>query len=207
MKMIKGIVFDLDGVLAALNLDMNLVRELLKEIFEARKEAEEISNANGKLALENYERYRNALNALDNLELKAIDKTLEIFPETKSVLERLKKDYELVLVTLQGKIPAYKVLDLLEVRNFFKAIFTREDSFSRQEQIKLAIEFLDLRCDEILVVGDRKNDVHCARNLGCKALIITRPYKEIQGMTVISSLEEIPKEIENINREKTEKEV
>lgn len=205
--MIKGIVFDLDGVLAALNLDMNLVRELLKEIFEARKEAEEISNANGKLALENYERYRNALNALDNLELKAIDKTLEIFPETKSVLERLKKDYELVLVTLQGKIPAYKVLDLLEVRNFFKAIFTREDSFSRQEQIKLAIEFLDLRCDEILVVGDRKNDVHCARNLGCKALIITRPYKEIQGMTVISSLEEIPKEIENINREKTEKEV
>lgn len=183
------------------------MRELLKEIFEARKEAEEISNANGKLALENYERYRNALNALDNLELKAIDKTLEIFPETKSVLERLKKDYELVLVTLQGKIPAYKVLDLLEVRNFFKAIFTREDSFSRQEQIKLAIEFLDLRCDEILVVGDRKNDVHCARNLGCKALIITRPYKEIQGMTVISSLEEIPKEIENINREKTEKEV
>jgi len=138
---------------------------------------------------------------LDELELEAIDQTMEIFPETKSVLEMLRKNYELVLVTLQGKIPAYKVLDLLGVRDFFKAIFTREDSFSRQEQIKLAVDYLNLQSDEILMIGDRRNDVHCARNIGCKALIIKRPYKEMQDMTVISSLEDIPKEIENINRE------
>nr|MDO8079688.1 HAD-IA family hydrolase [Candidatus Freyarchaeota archaeon] len=199
--MIRGIVFDLDGVLAALNLDMNVLQERLKEVFEARIEAEKMLSACEKLAMEDFERYKNALNALDNVELDAIDETMEIFPETKSVLERLREDYELVLVTLQGKIPAYKVLDILGVRDFFKAVFTREDSFSRQEQIKLAIDYLDLQCDEILVVGDRRNDVHCARNLGCKALIIKRPYKEMHGMTVISSLEEIPKEIENINKE------
>jgi HAD superfamily hydrolase (TIGR01549 family) len=201
IRMIRGIIFDLDGVLAALNLDMNVLQEMLKEVFEARIEAEKMSAAFEKLAIEDYERYKNALNALDNMELEAIDETMEIFPETKSVLEKLKKDYELVLVTLQGRIPAYKVLDILGVRDFFKAIFTREDSFSRQEQIRLAVEYLDFHCGEILVVGDRRNDVHCARNLGCKALIIKRPYKEIQGMTVISSLEQIPKEIENINKE------
>jgi HAD superfamily hydrolase (TIGR01549 family) len=195
--MIKGIVFDLDGVLVALNLDMNILQERLKEVLEARVEAEKMFSVCEKLAIEDFERYKKALNALDDVELEAIDETMEIFPETKSVLESLRKDYELVLVTLQGKIPAYKVLDILGIRDFFKAIFTREDSFSRQEQIKLAIDALGLQSEEILVVGDRKNDVHCAWNLGCKALIIKRPYKETPGMTVISSLEEIPKEIEN----------
>lgn len=144
---------------------------------------------------------KKALNSLDSVELEAIDKTMEIYPEAKSVLESLRKDYEIALVTLQGKKPAYKILDILGIRDFFKAIFTRENSFSRQEQIKLAGEALDFPFEEILVVGDRKNDVHCARNLGCKALIIKRPYTEIPGMTVISSLEEIPNEIENINKE------
>ncbi|MEM3587743.1 MAG: HAD-IA family hydrolase, partial [Candidatus Jordarchaeaceae archaeon] len=188
--MIKGIVFDLDGVLAALNLDMEVVQELLKEVFEARKEIGEKFGVCEKLALKSYERYRNALNALDNVELEAIEETMEIFPETKSVLEKLRREYPLVLVTLQGRIPAYKVLDILGVRDFFKAIFTREDSFSRQEQIKLAVEYLGLKCDEILVVGDRMNDVRCARNLGCNAIIIKRPYREIQGTKVIGSLEE-----------------
>jgi HAD superfamily hydrolase (TIGR01549 family) len=199
--MIKGIVFDLDGVLVALNLDMNILQEKLNEVLEARVEAEKMFSACEKLAVEDFERYKKAMNALDGVELDAVEETMEIFPETKGVLESLRKDYEIVLVTLQGRIPAYKVLDMLSIRDFFKAIFTREDSFSRQEQIKLAIDALDFRCDEILVVGDRRNDVHCARNLGCKALIIKRPYKEMQGMTVISSLEEIPKEIKNFNKE------
>ena len=202
--MIKGIIFDMDGVLVALHLDTDILQETLKEVLEARIEAQKMFSACEKLSLEDHERYKKALNALDQVELDAIDETMEIFPETKSVLERLREDYELALVTLQGKIPAYKVLDILGVREFFKAIFTREDSFSRQEQIKLAVDFLDLPCDEVLVVGDRRNDVRSARNVGCNALIIKRPYKQIKGMTVISSLEEIPKEIENINKEENQ---
>ncbi len=199
--MVKGIIFDMDGVLVALHLDMDILQERLKEVFEARIEAQQILSTCEKLLVEDHERYKKALSALDNVELDAIDETLEIFPETKSVLERLREDYELVLVTLQGKIPAYKVLDILGVRNFFKAIFTREDSFSRQEQIQMAAESLNFPCDEILVVGDRRNDIRCARNVGCKALIIKRPYKEIKGMTVIGSLKEILKEIENMGKE------
>ncbi len=202
--MIKGIIFDMDGVLVVLHLDTDILQERLKEVLEARIEVQKMFSACEKLSLEDHERYKKALSALDQVELDAIDETMEIFPETKSVLERLREDYELVLVTLQGKIPAYKVLDILGVREFFKAIFTREDSFSRQEQIKLAVDFLDLPCDEVLVVGDRRNDVRSARNVGCNALIIKRPYKQIKGMTVISSLEEIPKEIENINKEENQ---
>ncbi|MGQ9719812.1 MAG: HAD family hydrolase [Candidatus Jordarchaeum sp.] len=196
--MVKGIVFDMDGVLVALHLDMDILQEKLKEVLEARIEAQQIFSVCEKLSVEDHERYRKALEALDKVELDAIDETMEIFPETKRALESLKEDYELILVTLQGKSPTYKVLEILGIRDFFKAIFTREDSFSRQEQIKLAVDFLELPCEEVLVIGDRRNDVRCARNVGCKALIIKRPYKEIKGMAVISSLEEISKEIENI---------
>jgi HAD superfamily hydrolase (TIGR01549 family) len=202
LVMIKGIVFDLDGVLVGLNLDMNVLQERLKEVFEARVEAQKIFGTCEKLAVEDYERYKRAMDALDKVELEAIDKTMVIFPESRKVLESLRGKYDLVLVTLQGRVPAYKVLDILGVRDFFKAIYTREDSFSRQEQIKLAVDFLDFRCDEVLVIGDRRNDVYCAEKVGCNALIIKRPYKEVKGMRVISSLEEIPRQIENINREK-----
>ncbi len=200
--MIKGIVFDLDGVLVGLNLDMDVLQERLKEVFEARIEAQKIFGTCEKLALEDYERYRRAMDALDKVELEAIDKSMVIFPESRKVLESLKEKYDLVLVTLQGRIPAYKVLDILGVKDFFKAIFTREDSFSRQEQIKLAVDFLNFQCNEVLVIGDRRNDVYCAEKVGCSALIIKRPYKEIKGMRVISSLEEIPGQIENINKER-----
>jgi FMN phosphatase YigB (HAD superfamily) len=51
-------------------------------------------------------------------------------------------------------------------------VLTREDSFSRSEQLKMAITQLGFSVEEALFVGNMDNDEAAAKQVGCQFIKI-----------------------------------
>ncbi|MEM1659037.1 MAG: HAD-IA family hydrolase [Candidatus Jordarchaeales archaeon] len=198
--MIEGIIFDMDGVLVALNVSLE---EMVKKVEEKSQVQVEPLGFRWVLerAMKDREFYREVMEALDELEVSAVRERMTVFPETKRVVTYLGERYPLVLVTLQGRRAAEMVLEKLEIRRFFKFVFTREDSFFRKEQIEKAVQALGVDKERVLVVGDRRSDKVAAEEVGCKVVIVRRKKQAaVEGVDVISSLDELPKVIERMSR-------
>jgi phosphoglycolate phosphatase-like HAD superfamily hydrolase len=103
----------------------------------------------------------------DNAECQVIEKTI---PEEKGLVVYKKfSPKPKALVTMQGKkfaIAALKLFGLL-----FDAVLTREDSLDRIEQLRIALEKLNIASpQEILFVGNGKSDENAALMVGCQFL-------------------------------------
>ena len=70
------------------------------------------------------------------------------------------------LVTMQGKETVRKILQKFGLN--FNATFTREDSFSRAEQLKHAIAKLGFSPENVLFVGNMDNDEAAAKQVSCQ---------------------------------------
>nr|MDO8061269.1 HAD family hydrolase [Candidatus Freyrarchaeum guaymaensis] len=189
--MIEGIIFDMDGVLVSLNLDM---KEMTRKVEECLgfKVDRTVFGTLVRLIEKDKELYERCLSAIDEVEMAAIERTMTVFPDTRMVIEQLSKSYPLALVTLQGRRAALKVLDKLNIRQLFRFIFTREDSLFRSEQIRKAIQALGINKENVLMVGDRKSDKLAAEEVGCKVIIVRREnYKPLEGTITIHSLHEL----------------
>ncbi|MBS7288703.1 MAG: HAD family hydrolase [Candidatus Freyarchaeota archaeon] len=195
--MIEGIIFDMDGVLVALNVS---VEEMLKRAEEKAGLKPGPSGFRGLLehAMRDRGVYRALMEVIDELEVSAVEERMTVFPETKRVVAYLGERYPLALVTLQGRRAAEMVLEKLGIRRFFKFIFTREDSFFRREQVEKAVQALGIDKERVLVVGDRRSDKVAAEEVGCKVVIVRRGQPTIERGEFISSLDELPRLIEQI---------
>lgn len=197
--MIEGIIFDMDGVLVALNVS---VEEMVKKVEERVRVQVGASGFRGVLerAMRDRDFYREVMDALDELEASAVRERMTVFPETRRVITYLGERYPLVLVTLQGRRAAEMVLEKLEIRRFFKFVFTREDSFFRKEQIEKAVQALGVDKERVLVVGDRRSDKVAAEEVGCKVVLVRRRRQApAEEEHVISSLDELPRVIERMS--------
>jgi phosphoglycolate phosphatase-like HAD superfamily hydrolase len=70
------------------------------------------------------------------------------------------------LVTMQGKETTEKILKKFGLN--FDITFTREDSFSRAEQLELAMAELGFSPLDVLFVGNMDNDGNAAKQVGCQ---------------------------------------
>ena len=94
-------------------------------------------------------------------------------PELRTALEQLKSaGAKLALVTLQARRPALTALEGLGVRDLFDEIITREDSLSREEQLRIALQKLGVEPREAAMVGDPPWDAEAGRRLGCVTVIV-----------------------------------
>ncbi len=196
--MIEGIILDMDGVLVALNVGSE---EMLRKAEEAGFKPDQ-SGFRGLLeqAMKDRRIYKKLMDAIDELEVSAVEERMTVFPETRRIIAYLGERYPLVLVTLQGRRAAEMVLEKLEIKQFFRFVFTREDSFFRKEQIEKAIRALGIDKEKVLMVGDRKGDKKAAEEVGCKAVIVRRGGQTtFEGTPIIGSLDELPEVIEHIN--------
>lgn len=154
-------IFDLDGTLIDLPINYSAMFADFKQIMgvqEVRpilKTVAEIKDpAIRKRVFDAWERY----------EMAVVQRT--IFHEEGIRIYNAHTDRPKALVTMQSKKTAKTIIDKFKLE--FKAIITREDSFSRAEQLKMAAVKLDVPLKNILFVGNMDNDAEAAKAAGCQ---------------------------------------
>jgi len=158
--MTSAFIFDLDGTLVDIPINYWAMFADFKQIMgveEVRPILETVAKITDaqtrKRVFDTWERY----------ELAVLQKT--IVHEEGIRIYRAHEDEPKALVTMQGKKTTKLIIDKFKLS--FNAVITREDSFSRTEQLKTAIEKLNVPLRDILFVGNMDNDEKAAKEVGC----------------------------------------
>lgn len=168
--MIKGIIFDLDGTLIHLPIKYDIIRKDIQNLFKTNNEfipliPSIIQNApNDKMIHEAFE-------IICKEELVAVDK-LEIVDGAIDLLNHLHPKFSLGLVTLQCRKATEKIISKMGVDNLFSYVLTLDESTDRINQIEKMVASLDLSSDEVVMIGDRLNDVVSATKVGCNSILV-----------------------------------
>ena len=158
-------IYDLDGTLIDLPINYSAMFSEFKQIMgvqEVRpilKTVAEIKDATTR---------KRVFDAWERYEMAVVQRT--IYHEEGIRIYRAHADKPNALVTMQSKKTAKTILDKFNMD--FKAIITREDSFSRAEQLKMAAAKLDVPLKNILFVGNMDNDAEAAKTVGCQFKLV-----------------------------------
>jgi HAD superfamily hydrolase (TIGR01549 family) len=189
--MICTIIFDLDGTLVNLNLNMEKLVSEIEDLIQTKIDSGPFLESIISHTKENPHLRQKIWNTIDRIEKENIH-NLQIFPETIPVLNEIKsRNYNLALVTLQGQKATSLILRKLSLTAFFNPIITRENSYLRSQQLELALESLQLAKDQALFVGDRLNDLEESQKAGIKCILIRRKFNPLKGVIVIKSLSDL----------------
>jgi len=116
--------------------------------------------------------------------LKAKPKFLKPYPYVLETLETLKSQgLKLGIITDARREKALQRLDAMNITKFFDIIVTYTESKVKKPDLlpfKLAIEKLDLRPEDILLVGDSiRRDIEPAKKLRMKTLLVKK-YEDLK---------------------------
>ena len=159
--MIRAVIFDLDGTLLDLPIDYPQMHAKFTQIMgvaEVRPILKMVAQ------IKDAEVLRRVFDAWTGFELEIIDRVT--VHEEGMKLYRQYADVPKGLVTMQGKEAIGKILARFNLS--FDVVLTREDSFSRVDQLKAAAEKLDVATGDVLFVGNMDNDENAAKELGCQ---------------------------------------
>jgi HAD superfamily hydrolase (TIGR01549 family) len=157
----NAFIFDLDGTLVdlpinywAMEADFKRIMNV-KEVRPILKTVSEITDAQTrKRVFDTWERY----------ELAVVQKT--IVHQEGMRIYKAHLDEPKALVTMQGKKTVKLIADKFKLD--FQATITREDTFSRAEQLKMAAQKLNINLKDILFIGNMDNDAEAAKQAGCQ---------------------------------------
>ena len=192
--MIKGIIFDLDGTLVRLPIKYDKIFTKLQNLFDTQDEFRPLIPTIIKKANNDSKLVEKAFNIICEEEViaannfKAIDDSVNIINYFKS------KNYSLCLVTMQCMNATKIILDKMQILELFSSIVTRDVLHERHLQIKKSIDVLSLSTNEIIMVGDRINDVKSAKQVGCPVILFNKDkLNSFTECQVISKLSELKK--------------
>lgn len=132
--------------------------------------------------------------------LEEVSFEVELYPETKKVLENLSHKYDLVLLTNAAR--EFVEVETREIKGYFQNIFSCVSDFG---QVKKTPEFyslvcrkLGLRAEELTHVGDHwKFDYLIPRQAGVRAFYLDRSGKA-RGQFVLHDLQELEEKISQV---------
>lgn len=205
--MIKGILFDLDGTLINTNmLIINSFKYVFKENLDLIVEDNEIVQYFGEPLAYTMAKYTK--DRVEELVEKYVEYSLSIHDEYtesfKGVEEGLiilrEKGYKLAIVTSKRRTTALRGLRLFDLEKYFEVIVSPEDTEKHKpegEPVLKACELLNLKPEEVVMVGDSHNDILCGKNAGSKTCLVKYTALPLEKLLehkpdyVIDSVEEI----------------
>jgi HAD superfamily hydrolase (TIGR01549 family) len=223
---IKAVIFDLDGTLVEFKLDYKTERAELMQwltdqgipasilstsegMFETLKKAETYMRNTGKKAKE-IDRVKEAVLSLaDRYELQAAGET-NLVPGVLEALNALRDmKLKMSLFTIDGERATSFVLRRFRIGHFFDAVITRDVVSAVKPDpahLKAALEALNVKPYEALVVGDSTLDMRCARAYSVLAVGVTTGISTPERLMdagasyLASSSAEIPILVQQLNR-------
>lgn len=171
---LKLIIFDLDGTLVNLPVRWGILKERLRRLLRTEEPLTPLLPSIERIVGRNIELRTQAWKLIEDEEMNAVLR-METDIEIIRVFEKLKnRGFKIALMTLQGRKPAEEALKRLRIQGFFDDIVSREDAISREEQITELLDRFNLKPSEVIVVGDRLNDMLAATRLGCKTIAVSK---------------------------------
>jgi len=180
-------IFDLDGTLVNLPVNWNALKEELATKLGIEDQLPPLYQLFNDNLTNRPDLLKIAFDVMDQDELKAV-RDAELIDGALDVLERLAKDSSLALVTLQGKAACDTLLKRFDLSRFFEIILTREDALDRTKQITLVLTMMHTSAGNATMIGDRDNDMVCAKKVGLSCVFIGMENSRIALVSNYSSM-------------------
>jgi phosphoglycolate phosphatase len=186
-------VFDLDGTLFSIPVDWVAVRNELATLTREPIEGTPLFQKVLQLVSVKPAMRESIMQLIESHELKVVDSVKPI-PGAVELVYSLFEVSKLGLVTLQGRRACDEILRRHKLLDLFETVITREDSLDRAAQLEAALNRLGVRPRDALFVGDRLNDVVCARKVGVPVALVGRdsagdanPDYRFQGLSELNA--------------------
>lgn len=188
-KMIKGVIFDMDGVIVNSEpLHEHCERQLLKE-YGIKLTPDVIAQVKGMRDEEAFQYYTSRFKLKERLEIllqkkmllfsKLVKKKVRVYPGFKELAKECKKKFKVGLVTSSPKQSVSTILKHFDIKYIFDAIVTAEDvNLAKpypEPYLKIA-EKLHIKANQCLVIEDTIHGITAAKTAGAKCIAITNTF-------------------------------
>jgi len=223
---IKAVIFDLDGTIAAFNLDYRALRaevrgylikrgvpasvlSVKESIFEMLKKAElRMKNADKPAALRKEIR-KEAMLIAEKYETEAAERT-SLLPGAVETLKALKKmGLKIGLWTINSEKSTRHILGRFKLTEYFDAIVPRDHVSQvkpNPEHCEVTLNALSVSAAETVVVGDSISDMQGAKDLKAVAVGLPTGVSTQEQLTghganyIITSIVDLPVLVDRINK-------
>ena len=202
--MIKGVFFDFDGVLIdSKQSTIAYFQETFRHFKIPVLREEDFENILGlrtiymlKKLLPNLsdEKLAPIFDYNRKMSIKYVFK-ITLVPNAIETLTLLKAKYALGLITSRGKQTVKMLFDTYKLDKFFHVILDREDVSHHKphpEGIETAMRLLHLESNEVVYIGDTKEDIESAHNANIICVYISNHPNDFNADYKISKIEELP---------------
>jgi HAD superfamily hydrolase (TIGR01549 family) len=223
---IEAVIFDLDGTLAAFNLDYKALRGEVREyllhsgvpssvlstnesIFEMMKKAEIFFKNSDNPQRSFTAAQAKCLAIAEKYEMQAAE-TTNLLPGAIEALKELEKmKIKIGLCTTSSETAASYILRRFKIIDLFKVIVPRDKVKHVKpdtEQFKLALKTLDVRPKASVIVGDSRVDMQSAKELEAIAVGLPTGFSTTEDLMnsganyIITSLADLPLLIKKIGK-------
>lgn len=207
--MIKGIIFDLDGVIIDSEpLHEYCEREILKQ-YNVLLTAEIFAEVKGLREQEAFSYYTTLFKIKESPEvlmqkkmqlyLRLLKKKIRLYPGFKSFAKKCRQRFKVGLATSSSKESLSIIFKQFEIKHYFDAIVTGEEVNLPKPYpdpyIKMA-EKLHLKANQCLVIEDTIHGITAAKTAGAKCIAVTTTFpksklKETSADRIVPSLRKL----------------